>query len=214
MKSKEIFEKTIKEKKIPLLTLDNQWHRLFSKKIVAENVESVQIKLNDLIKKQGKYNTELKDIRRIKSKLMNEIVEISDNSELTEKEKEKKLLENKRLINNCNEKTSSYEDELLDLPREIEHINRELMLMTMEACYDEINKNKNLMNEISEWVANVRVELKKKLIAKQKMKANNREMYSYMHNIFGAEVVDLFDLQYILDDLEKDQNIDKNKENK
>jgi len=214
MKSKEMFETSIKEKKIPILTLDNQWHRLFSKLIDPDKIENLQNNLNSLIKKQGKFTTELKDIRKIKSKLMNEIVEISDDAELSEKEKDRKLSENKKLINDCNKKSRSYEDELLDLPREIDNANRELMLMTMFACYDKINSNANQMNEISEWVASVRVELKKKLIAKQKMKTLNREMYSYMHNIFGAEVVDLFDLQYIIDELDKDQNIDKSKESK
>jgi hypothetical protein len=215
MKSKETFEKSIKEKKIPLLTLDNQWHRLFSNVLDPEKAEMLQKRLNDLIKKQGKYTTELKDIRKIKSKLMNEIVEVRDDSELPENAKNKKLAENTRLINNCNIKSGTYEDELLDLPREIDKVNRELMLITMFACYNEINVNINSMDEISEWVASIRVELKKKLIAKQKMGILNREMYSYMHNIFGAEVVDLFDFKYLIDDINEDKNKEgKNKEGK
>lgn len=206
MKAKETFEDSLKEKKIPLLTLDNKWHRLFSSILDTEKSEKLQKNLNDLIKKQGKYTTELKDIRKIKSKLMNEIIEVRDDSELPDDEKEKKLAENSRLINNCNIKSEKYEDELLDLPREMDKANRELMLITMFACYDIINSNIKLINEMSDWVASIRVELKKKLIAKQKMETINREMYSYMHNIFGADVVDIFDLQDSIDDIKKDKN--------
>ena len=49
---------------------------------------------------------------------------------------------------------------------------------------------------IDEWIANIRVELKKNVIKKQNRDINNREIYSYLHDIFGAEVLDLFDIEY------------------
>ena len=45
--------------------------------------------------------------------------------------------------------------------------------------------------EIDDWIANIRVELKKNVIRKQNRDINNREIYSYLHDIFGAEVLDL-----------------------
>ena len=45
----------------------------------------------------------------------------------------------------------------------------------------------------------VRIDLKKNIIRKQNRTINNKEIYSYLHDIFGAEVLDLFDIQY--DDL-------------
>lgn len=210
MKSREDFEKSVKEKKIPILTLDHQWYRLFSKVIDVDEIEGFQNELNLLIKKQGKYNTELKEVKKIKSKLMNEIVEVRDNTDLSEDEKDHALSEKTRLINECNQKIDEYEDGLLDMPREIDRVNRELMLITMLACYNELNRNKKEIDEISEWIAKIRVELKKKLIRKQKKEVYNKEMYSYMHKIFGAEVVDLFDLQYDIDELEKDKNKEHN----
>ncbi len=50
--------------------------------------------------------------------------------------------------------------------------------------------------EIDDWIANIRVELKKNVIRKQNRDINNREIYSYLHDIFGAEVLDLFDIEY------------------
>ncbi len=207
MKSEKGFEDSLKNKKIPVLTLDNTWYKLFSKVINQDEIENLQEELNSLLKKQGKYNTELKDIKKIKSRLMNEIVEIQDGESLSEIEKEKKLNDNKRLINECNEKTAQYEDELLDFPKMIDEANRKLMTVTMSTCYDAMNHNQESIEEIAKWITEIRVELKKKLIQKQKMELQNREMYTYMHQIFGAEVVDLFDLKY--NPMKPDAELDK-----
>ena len=37
---------------------------------------------------------------------------------------------------------------------------------------------------------------KKNIIKKQNREINNRQIYSYMHDIFGAEVIDIFDMEY------------------
>ncbi len=45
-------------------------------------------------------------------------------------------------------------------------------------------------------MAKIRIELKKNVVRKQEYEISNQEIYSYMHDIFGAEVVDLFDMKY------------------
>ena len=40
------------------------------------------------------------------------------------------------------------------------------------------------------------MELKKNIIRKQNRDINNKEIYSYLHDIFGMEVLNLFDIQY------------------
>lgn len=42
----------------------------------------------------------------------------------------------------------------------------------------------------------VRIELKKRLIRKQEMEQRNNAIYSYMHDVFGAEVIEIFDMKY------------------
>ena len=109
---------------------------------------------------------------------------------------EKKIEENKRLIEECNEKLDSYQDELMELPREIERVNFQLMMLTMEYCYDTMQENAEMIQLIADWVMDIRVELKKRLIRKQEMEQKNQDIYAYMHDIFGAEVVNLFDMKY------------------
>ena len=99
-------------------------------------------------------------------------------------------------VEECNEKLDSYKDEMLDLPKLINDANRKLMLLTMETCYADIHENKEQIDEISAWIDNVRVELKKNMIRKEEMQRRNQDLYAYMHDIFGADVIELFDMQF------------------
>ncbi len=192
----EKFSEALIGKKIPVLTLDNKWYRLLDESGRAM-VKDLEDELNGLLKRQGKLNTETKEIKRLKKKLMNDIVSMVDEmSQTGNKKLENDIEENKRLIAECNEKLESYQEELIDLPREIDRLNVKLMLFTMEYCYDTMRDNESHIQEIGEWVTQVRIELKKNLIRKQEMEFKNQEIYAYMNDVFGAEVMNLFDTKY------------------
>lgn len=196
-KDKEtLFTNSLVGKKIPVLTLDNKWYRLLSA-LDRQNVADLEQSLNDLLRKQGKLNNDVKEIKKLKKKLMIEIVPMVDESGQDENDEiSDAVSEHKRLIEECNEKLEGYEDDLMEIPKQIQDINNELMLKTMEYCYDTIQNNTEQINEIADWVTQIRIELKKRLIEKQEMEQKNHEIYSYMHDIFGAEVVNMFDLKY------------------
>ena len=82
------------------------------------------------------------------------------------------------------------------LPKEIQEVNYKLMLATMEICYDRMKKNTDVIREIDEWLNKTRVELKKQVVRKQESETENFNLYSYMHDIFGSEVLEIFDMQY------------------
>ena len=198
MKEREdAYKQAIAGKKIPILTLDNKWYKLFPNLADYPEITDIVKRLNDLLKRQGKLNNEVRDIRKLKKKLMEEIVPIAD--ELEQKKSkglEKKLEEHKRLIEECNEKMEAYQDEIKELPKSIDEENLQLMLATMDYCYEKMQFNTTAIVEIAKWVADVRAELKENLVKKQEMEILNRQMYAYMHDIFGAEVINLFDMKY------------------
>ena len=197
--SENAFKEALAGKEIPLLTLDNKWHQLFTQaqtEIPAE-VQRGEVKLNELIKRQGKLNTESKDIRKVKKKLMTEVMEMADLSGGNpDAATEKKMEDNRRLINECNERLEDYARELRLLPEEIAQINHKLMLITMDICYQKIAENTREIDKIEEWVKDIRIEMKKKLIRKAENEQEVFSLYSYMHDIFGAEVIEIFDLKY------------------
>lgn len=193
----EVYEQALAGKKVPVLTLDNNWYKLFRNLADEPQIKALETQLNDLVKRQGQLNVDSKNIRKLKKKLMEEIVPMANQLEQSyNKNVEKKLDENKRLIEECNEKFEEYQNELMELPGEIERVNHALMLATMEYCYDSMQENTRQIVEIAQWVKYIRIELKKNLVRKQEMEYQNRQIYSYMHDLFGADVIDIFDMQY------------------
>jgi type I site-specific restriction endonuclease len=85
----------------------------------------------------------------------------------------------------------------------IDDVNKQLMLLTMQDCYARLQGNAKEIEEISKWIDEFRVELKKNVIRKQDKELANHRLYSYMHDIFGTEVIDIFDMQYIPSGLKK-----------
>lgn len=194
----EAFEPALVGKKIPILTLDNKWHQLFTQSEYTSEIKQMEHELNELIKRQGKVIDENKEIKKLKKKLMDEIVVIADElvRDPSSKKLEKRQDECKRLLTECNEKMDANEEEMVELPRQINRLNKKLMLATMDVCYRRLQKSTQELNEIEDWIGNVRRELKKKIIRKQEKEATINKLYSYMHDIFGPEVIELFDMQF------------------
>lgn len=191
-KNDKDFLNALENKKIPVLTLDHKWHRLFTQIESNSEIKELENELNDLLKKQGKVNTEIKELKKLKAKIMEDMV----SSSMEEGGNQSKIEENKKLLDECNQKIDEYQDENLDLPAKINEINKKLMLTTMNVCYDDIKCGTEEINEISQWIDEVRVELKKNVIRKQEKQKRIQDLYSYMHDIFGADVIEIFDMQY------------------
>lgn len=196
-KSEEKFNEALKGKKVPILTIDKKFHDLTDAIGSTDEMKVLEDALNDLLKAQGKANTEIIEIKKLKKKLMQDIVDNADvSSKLSQEDKDKKTEENTRLISECNEKIENYEDAILDLPPQIDEANLELMKALMADCYDVLAENDREIAETAKWITAMRIELKKRLIKKTDMEEKNKKIYEYMHDIFGAEVIEIFDMTY------------------
>lgn len=197
-KNEKAYMSALEGKSIPILTLDNKWHQLFTQTEMTEEIEELADKLNELVERDGRIRNETKNIKKLKKKLLGEIVPLRDqankagNSAAIEKE----ISERTRLINECNDKLDSHQDELLDLSREIYDVDYKLMIETMEVCYERLHENTEDIKGLDEWIKQVRIELKKNVIRLQETEMENYNLYSYMHQIFGPEVIEIFDLKY------------------
>ena len=195
--SEERYKEALKGKQVPVLTLDNKWHKLFGRVNATKEIEKLEKELNGLLKRQGKLTNEIRDLKRVKNNLLTDIMSNMDGIEQdTDASVDKKLNDNKRLVNEVNEKVESHEDELLEIPHEIDRVNRELMLKTMELCYHKLTQNTDEIEEIAKWIGEMRIALKTNIIKKQDKEINNSDLYGYMHNIFGQSAIELFDMRY------------------
>lgn len=184
---------------LPIVVLDKEWHKLFEGRKKPSNVKKLEQELNELIKLQGKCNTDRKDLKKLKNKLMDEIMENMEQSQNHPKDKKvaKKMEDNQRLIKEINEKMDECEEQLVDLPRRIRDANVDLMVASMEACYRFLHKNGEDIFAIEEWIKAVRQELNKNILIKEEREAKNLQIYTYMHHILGPQVLDLFDMKYL-----------------
>ena len=189
MKEQHDFKSALIGKTVPLLVLDQKWHRLFAVHGKTDEIKELESKLNNLLAEQGRLNHRLKELKKLKGKLLDEIVQGME-------DKESKIEENKRLIDEINEKMEECEESLMEIPREIRESNDALMLLSMDYFYEKIRVNQTEATEIEEWINQVRVDLKKNIIRKQNRDINNREIYAYLHDIFGPEVINIFDIKY------------------
>lgn len=197
MKDREYFRGALYDKKVPVLVLDQKWHRLFAIHGKSEEIKAVEENLNHLLARQGQANQDIKDLKKVKNNLMDSIVANMDdkNEENQDPSIQKTMEENRRLINEVNEKIEACEDELLELPKKIKDTNEELMIISMNFCYEKLRANNEEIEEIAAWIKQMRIDLKKNIIKKQNREINSKEIYSYMHDIFGAQIIDIFDLK-------------------
>ena len=194
----EVYMSALEGKSIPILTLDNKWHQLFTQTEMTPEIQNLADQLNALVERDGKIRTETKDIKKLKKKLLGEIVPLRDkaNKAGNSPEIEKEIQDRTRLINECNDRLDSHNEELMSLSKEIYDMDYKLMLETMSVCYDRLHENTDYIKAMDTWISKVRVELKKNVIRLQETEMENYNLYSYMHQIFGPEVVEIFDMKY------------------
>lgn len=195
MKNTDEFRKALEHKKLPLLVLDQKWHRLFAIHGKTDEIRNAETELNNLLARQGKLNSDLKDYKKVKNQLMDEIVQNMEGYDGNASDKEKVRDKDKRMIDELNERIDAAEAELLELPQKMKQVNENLMILSMEYFYAKIKINTQESKEIEEWINQVRIDLKKNIIKKQNRDINNREIYAYLHDICGPQVLDLFDVE-------------------
>ena len=173
---------------IPILTLDERWYHLITDKLKTDEIRYWEKRLNELLKKQGQVNNDIKEVKKIKTQLIQDVVDNMQDED-NDPKKAKVMEQNQRLIQEAKDKINSLEDEALDIPRDIVDANRNLLIETVKVCYNKINSNKEDLEVLDKWINATRVKLKKNILIKQyKEEANNR-MYSSMHDILGVDVM-------------------------
>ena len=157
----EIYKRALAKTKIPLLVLDNNWHKLFTQTDETPEIRKLEKKLNELLKEQGKSNTEQKKLKACKRKLMDEIIQLADRyggrmDEAIEREMDR----HRRLVEECNGRLEQLQENTGDNEEEIEETNYQLMLKTMELCYKRLEENRKEIEYYEDWIKKAREELK------------------------------------------------------
>ena len=189
------FERIAQSKDIPILVLDQKWHHLFAVGGKPKEIRRLEKKVNKHLARQGRLNQDMKELKGLKNKLMKNIVVNMD--EIGEQGQETaRLQEDRRLITEINDRMDGSRGEMKALEDELKEDNERLMAETIEYCYGIMNQNEAEREEIAAWLQETRRELKRKVIRKESIEDKNKEIYTYLHDIFGARITEAFDVRY------------------
>ena len=116
-KDTQVYMSALEGKSIPILTLDDKWHQLFTQTEMTPEIEALADELNALVERDGRIRLETKKIKKLKKTLLSEIVPLRDKANKTGNSPaiEKEISERTRLIGECNDKLAGSEDDLLDM---------------------------------------------------------------------------------------------------
>lgn len=194
----EIFYmQALEGKKIPLLPLDVRWHALFPDHRKTKEIKQLEKELNTLLKKQGQTENDLKDYDKAKKVLMKNVVDnMTDGHESDSPIRIRKQEKNQKLMAELNDKIAEANVVKEQIPKEILAKNRQLLIACMRVCYQELMDNTAEIEEKETLIKELREEIKGYILRKQDMEMRNTEVYKYMHNLLGAEVVDVFDREH------------------
>ena len=188
------FEPKIYFKKIPILPLDHRWHQLFPDNQKPARIKKLEKEVMSYVKREGGVKREMLELQRLKKNLMKEIVNNMQEADVSrEKIRQKKLAASQKLIGDINDKITNLENEKYKLPYRLIEANKELLLASIEICYNQIHENERQIEALNEWIETTRVQLKKNVIVKQEKEEANHNIYSYMHDILGPEFMEQFD---------------------
>lgn len=180
----------LKGKKVPILVLDSRWHTLFPKGEKPAEIQNLEDRVNELLKRQGFLVNDLKDLKKTKKKLMEGIVAGMGEREAI---RDKKSKNQQRLLLEIKERIQEESDKLMDLPREIKRANEELLAVGASYCFERLANGDEQLEELNQEISEMRETLKEKVGYKADLEESMDSAYSLMHGLLGHDVMNLYD---------------------
>jgi len=90
-------------KQIPILTLDERWYHLITDKLKTDEICYWEKQVNELLKKQGQVNNDIKEVKKIKNQLIQDVVDNMQDDD-NDPKRAKVMEKNQRLIQEAKDK--------------------------------------------------------------------------------------------------------------
>lgn len=187
MVTREDILKLIRRSGVPVLTLDKRWLDLFNNEEKSDEIKALEKKVNMSLKSQGAINSKRDELLDLKKTLMEKIVSNMDAEENSRARK--KVDKSKELIDDINDELLLLQDKELDVPMNISDANARLAYRSLEEMYDKLKKNDEYIEDLEKWIEETRIELKKRILIREKKREENELMEKYISDIFHPEVI-------------------------
>lgn len=189
--------KVLRKNDISLLILDERWNKLFTNTQKSPVIEQYEKQLKDLMKEQARLLTEQKAIPVLKKNNMDRIIsltsEVFDKNDETAKN-EMQLAEKE--IKRLNDRAKIIEDRLNEIPDEIKQVNLRLLEETINVVYFKIRSAGKRVKELEGLIDECKAKLKQYIDEKESLAQDDAEIYSYFHDLLGAEELERLDKEY------------------
>ena len=177
---------------VPILILDERWHHIFNDNNKNALVRELEVALRESFKRQARISEELEKAENTKQKLMKRII---DNMRVAQvsAEEAKKQDKSQQMIKEINTEIAELEAEYEDMPQRIKALNEELLIESMRVCYRIMEANKVQLEKQKVLVEEAQQLLMERTLVKQNLEKENHQMYTFMHRMFGRNILELFD---------------------
>ncbi len=180
----------LKGREIPILVLDTRWHRLFPQGEKPADIEALEERLNDLLKKQGRLVNEIKDLKKAKKKLMDGIVAGMEGSSSRDNRKKENQ---QRLLLETKDRIQQDSDELMEIPYDIKDTNEKLMIIGARYCFERLSSGDQMIQELTDEIRTLQADLTDKKEFRENLEESMDSAYSLMHGLLGHDIMNLFD---------------------
>ncbi|HHX60955.1 MAG TPA: hypothetical protein GX707_09635 [Epulopiscium sp.] len=192
----EIETQQLQKEKIPIITLDHSWHQLIAE-IKTPQIGVLEKELNNLVKEQGRLNTDYIEYSRLKKEMLDNILELTPEAfDLQSEEAIKKIDDQQKMILKINEKLEKIEPRLDSVPEEIKQTNSKLVDESVRLCYDYINSYREKSHTLDGEIQVIRMTLMKKTEEKKSYDKKADQLYRYLHQIVGPQFIEKLDSVY------------------
>ena len=101
----------------------------------------------------------------------------------------KKVDKSKELIDDINDQLVLLEDKELDLPRKLNEANAMLAYRSLEELVTRQEEYEDDLKSLEEWIESARIELKKKILLREKRKDQIEKIDKYLSDTFDKEIL-------------------------
>lgn len=190
-------KKTLRKNDISLLILDERWTMLFSNTQKTPSIERSENKLKELLKQEARLTAEKKEIAASKKRHMDNIIRLTaDVFEKNDADAKKQMQDSEREIKRINSRIARIEELLDAMPDKLKQVNLELLEQTVNIVYYKILANKKRVEELDKLIGETRDKLKGYIDEKESLSQDDTDIYSYFHDLLGAEELEKLDKEF------------------
>lgn len=183
----------MEEKKIPIVVIDPLWYSM-KEHITTATIRENEKKLNELMKEQGKLNTDTIEYDKVKKNLLKKILEVSQ--EVNDQGDTTRLNELETLqqsIAKTNENLEAMEERLQEVEKLIEQTNRSVVEEAMALAYTYMSKYKQKKKTLEDEIDYLRQQVILKTEEKKNYDKQYSVLYNYLHKVIGYKYIDQMD---------------------